>query len=284
MGVWCNLKTQCRGGVAVIKQHRQILDLSTGEQDFPQSPVKYQDRTHKKLLSVEPFRTHEGQEKALRCTWKWTLTRVILPLMYCSWMMTPSFHWFRGVSSCIRTTVPRATRSPDMFLFFCDECCSLRPVKYSLVSISWQSAVRKSFREQSARGFVLNIVQRNCSGNFFSSIWISRLPHESVWTPSVFKARILLSQLSWNFRNFCTSVRVRWFLKAIPYARWLELVFFPSVLSAFQWLFHSLVMSLVALKSRALRCWLSILSNSSFCQYCSVHDCCVLHYYNYPKT
>ena len=25
--------------VAVIKQHRQILDLSTGEQDFPQSPV-----------------------------------------------------------------------------------------------------------------------------------------------------------------------------------------------------------------------------------------------------
>ena len=24
---------------AVIKQHRQILDLSTGEQDFPQSPV-----------------------------------------------------------------------------------------------------------------------------------------------------------------------------------------------------------------------------------------------------
>lgn len=34
---------------------------------------------------------------------------------------------------------------------------------FSLVSISWQSAVRKSFREQSARGFVLNIVQRNCS-------------------------------------------------------------------------------------------------------------------------
>ena len=24
---------------AVIKQHRQILDLSKGEQDFPQSPV-----------------------------------------------------------------------------------------------------------------------------------------------------------------------------------------------------------------------------------------------------
>ena len=25
--------------VGLIKQHRQILDLSTGEQDFPQSPV-----------------------------------------------------------------------------------------------------------------------------------------------------------------------------------------------------------------------------------------------------
>ena len=64
----------------------------------------------------------------------------------------------------------------------------------------------------------------------------------------------------------------------------MRIVFFRSVLSAFQWLFHSFVTSLVALKSRAQRCRLAILSNSSFCQYCSVHDCCVLHYYNNPKT
>ena len=54
--------------VVVTKQHRQILDLSAGEQDFPQSPVYYQARTQKKLCSVETFSADEGQEKALRCT------------------------------------------------------------------------------------------------------------------------------------------------------------------------------------------------------------------------
>ena len=67
---------------------------------------------------------------------------------------------------------------------------------FFLVSISWQSAFCKSFRAQSACGFVLNIIQRNCSGTFFSSTGINRLPYESVWTPSVSKARMLLSQLS----------------------------------------------------------------------------------------
>ena len=152
---------------------------------------------------------------------------------------------------------------------------------FSLESISWKSPFRKSFREQSAWRFVLNIVHSNCSGNFFSSIEINRLPYESVWTHSVSKARMLLSQLFWVFRSCCTSAEAHWFLKAIPYAHWSELVFFRSVLSAFQWLCHSFVTSLVALKSRVQRCRSAILSNSS---YCSVHDCCVLRYYNNPKT
>ena len=146
---------------------------------------------------------------------------------------------------------------------------------FSLVSISWQSAVRKSFREQSAWGFVLNIVQLNCSGNFFSSIGINRLSYESVWIPRSCREISVVA---------AHQLRAHWFLKAISYAHWLDLVFFRSVLSAFQWLFHSFVTSLVALKSRARRCRLSILSNSSFSQYCSVQDCCVLRYYDSPKT
>ena len=157
---------------------------------------------------------------------------------------------------------------------------------FSLVSISWQSAVRKSFREQSARGFVLTVILYNVIVLVISLVVFGLADfHMNLSGLPVFVRHEYCSR---SYREIFViaahQLRVRWFLKAIPYARWLELVFFRSVLSAFQWLFHSFVMSLVALKSRVLRCWLSILSNSSFCQYCSVHDCCVLHYYNYPKT
>ena len=83
---------------AVIKKHRQILDLSTGGQDFPQSPVQYQEahrrrqkntaqHTEEHRRNCVAFRADEGQEKRLRCTWKWTVTWVLLLLTFLASML-----------------------------------------------------------------------------------------------------------------------------------------------------------------------------------------------------
>ena len=67
---------------------------------------------------------------------------------------------------------------------------------FSRVSISCRMAILSLSRELSAKGSALNIKRRMSSGIFFRSIGISKLPYDSVITPSVSKPRILASHIS----------------------------------------------------------------------------------------
>lgn len=52
--------------VAVIKRHRQILDLSTGEQDYPQSPVystKLQVQHRRHCITLKHLGQMKGKKK-----------------------------------------------------------------------------------------------------------------------------------------------------------------------------------------------------------------------------
>ena len=59
----------------------------------------------------------------------------------CGCVMSPSFHWLRGVSSCIRAIFSTVTVSPEKYVFLCNECCSRRLVKYSFCHCSQKFCV-----------------------------------------------------------------------------------------------------------------------------------------------
>ena len=71
--------------------------------------------------------------------------------------------------SCLTVRFPELFGCFRLFLFLC-------------------SVSRKSFSELHALGFALNIVCCSSTGSFFSSVWIKRLPYESVCTSSVSRA------------------------------------------------------------------------------------------------
>ena len=77
---------------------------------------------------------------------------------------------------------------------------------FSRVSISCRMATLYLSRELSAKGSALNIKRRMSSGIFFRSMGISKLPYDSVITPSVSKPRILASHKSPNFLRFFVSL------------------------------------------------------------------------------
>ena len=67
---------------------------------------------------------------------------------------------------------------------------------FSRILISCRMANLNLSRELSAKGSALNIKQRMSSGIFFRIMGISKLPYDSVITPSVSKPRILASHVS----------------------------------------------------------------------------------------
>ena len=62
---------------------------------------------------------------------------------------------------------------------------------FSRVSISCRMATFNLSKELSAKGSALNTKQPTSPGIFFRSMGISKLPYDSVFTPSVSKPRIL---------------------------------------------------------------------------------------------
>ena len=83
---------------------------------------------------------------------------------------------------------------------------------FSRVSISCRMATLYLSRELSAKGSALNIKRRMSSGIFFRSMRISKLPYDSVITPSVSEPRILASHRSSNFLRFFVSLDGAWIL------------------------------------------------------------------------